>query len=165
MEIGEVVAVHGIKGEIKIYPWTDLPTDLNHVKQLFSQGGREKYEVKAHDHGRMILCKISGVDNPEQARLFVGKTLFANRNDLPQKKGHFYLADIVGLSVIHADSGEVIGTVSKVEQMPANDIYYVLLPNGETRLIPAVKEFVTEINIDAGYIKLRPIAGMLADED
>ncbi len=165
LEIGEVVAVHGIKGELKIYPWTDSPDSLDRVKLLYSNGGKTKYEVKAHAHGRMILCKIAGIDNPEQARAFVGRTLFADRADLKQKEGSFYLVDLVGLKVVHSDTGEDIGSVCSVEQMPANDVMFVNLANGETRLIPVVKEFVTEINVEAGYIKLRPIAGMLADED
>lgn len=166
LEVGEIVSVHGIRGEVKLYPWTDSPKTLNGVKKLYyGADGTGEIKVSAHDHGRMILCRIEGVSSPEQARRLVGRKLFASRHDMPKPKSGFYLGDLPGLSVLDADTGEQLGEVAEAEQLPANDVYTIKLKNGELRLIPAVKEFVTEVNIEGGYIKLRPIKGMLSDED
>ena len=166
LEIGEVVAVHGIKGEFKIYPWTDSPKALNGVKTLyFDASGSSSAEIFAHDHGRMILCKAKGTDTPEQARRLVGQVLYAARKDISLPKGAVFLADTVGLAVRHADTGELIGTVIRAERMLANDVYYIELPGGEVRMVPAVKEYVTGIDLERNELYLRPIKGMLSDED
>lgn len=166
LEVGEIVTVHGLRGEMKLYPWTDQPSTLNHVKTLYTgPDGSGPLHVRVHDHGRMALCKAEGVDTPEQARRYVGKVLYAARQDIPLAEGRVFLADLPGLRVLHDETGEELGIIVAADASPANDIYTIRLKDGRECLIPAVREFVREIDLAGGYIRLRPIRGMLSDED
>ena len=124
LEVGEIVTVHGLRGEMKLYPWTDQPSTLNHVK-----------------------------------------TLYTGRQDIPLAEGRVFLADLPGLRVLHDETGEELGIIVAADASPANDIYTIRLKDGRECLIPAVREFVREIDLAGGYIRLRPIGGMLSDED
>lgn len=164
-EVGEIVAVHGVRGEVRVYPWTDSPSSLNSVKTLyFDEEGIKSVKASARDHGRMILCKIEGVNSPEEARKLVGKVLFCAREDIKLPEGGFFLADLPGLDVLDFDTGLSLGTVAEANVMPSGLLYSIKLPSGEIRLVPGVKEFVAEVNPEGGYIKLKPIKGLLYED-
>ena len=83
------------------------------------------------------------------------------RDDIELEEGVVFIADLVGLPVL-ADGVE-IGKITEVLTPPGNDVYVV---KGEHEyMIPAVKEFVEELNPDAGYVKVRLIEGMRTDAD
>ena len=88
-----------------------------------------------------------------------GQTVYARRKDFHLGKGEYFLADLIGLSVIDADTQKVYGTLSETINRGASDIYVVETPNGE-RMIPAVAEFIDHVDIEKG-IFVRPIEGML----
>ena len=84
------------------------------------------------------------------------------RADVELEEGTVFIADLIGLPVL-AD-GEEIGRITDVLTPPGNDVY-VIRKNGQEILIPVVKEFVEEVNVDEGYVKVRLIEGMLPDAD
>ena len=86
-------------------------------------------------------------------------TVYADRDDFELEDGEFFLTDIIGLDVIDSESGKVYGRVSDIINRGASDIYVVETPVGE-RMIPAVDEFIVEIDINCG-VKVRTIEGLL----
>ena len=88
-----------------------------------------------------------------------GKVVFADRDDISIDEDSFFIADIIGLSVIDFESGEKIGTLSDVLNLGASDLYEIKTENGQ-KLIPAVPEFVKEVDLERGiFVSL--IEGML----
>ena len=85
--------------------------------------------------------------------------LYADRNEFDLEDGEYFLTDIIGLDVIDSENGKVYGKVTDVINRGASDIYVVDTPNGE-RMIPAVDEFIVEIDMNSG-IKVRTIEGLL----
>lgn len=155
LEAGEIVNTHGIKGEVKILPWCDGPEFLKAFKTLYIDG--KSYKVEASRvHKTMLLCKLQGVDDVSVAQTYKGKTVKIDRDSAPIAEGRVFIADLIGLPV-YAE-GEEIGKLTDVLTGPANDVYIV---KGEKEyMIPAVSEFLEDVNVDGGYIKVKLLEGM-----
>ena len=155
---GQIVNTHGLKGYVKIQPWADDPADLLDFDRFFIDG--REYEVEqASLQKSMVLLKLAGVDTIDEAAKLRNKELLIAREDVELEEGVVFIADLIGLSVL-ADGVE-IGKITEVLTPPGNDVYVV---KGEREyLIPAVKEFVEELNPEAGFVRVHLIEGMESD--
>lgn len=169
LEAGEIVSVHGVNGELKVYPSTDTAKDFCRLKTLyFDEDGNSPVKVKgARVQKNMALVAFEGISDVDSARKYIGRRLFLNRDDMHLPKGSFFIADLIGARVLDADTGECYGELTDVTSPAGRDVYHIRLENGEERMIPAVKEFVTDISVtqEGATVKIRPIAGLLYDED
>ena len=155
---GQIVNTHGLKGYVKIQPWADDPADLLDFDRFFIAG--REYEVEqASLQKSMVLLKLAGVDTIDEAAKLRNKELLIAREDVELEEGVVFIADLIGLTVL-ADGVE-IGKITEVLTPPGNDVYVV---KGEREyLIPAVKEFVEELNPEAGFVRVHLIEGMESD--
>lgn len=161
LETGEIVSTHGIRGEVKILPWADAPDFLLQFKTLYLNG--KPYEVEsARVHKTCVLAKLRGIDTPEKAILLRGQTVSVDRAGLQLPEGTVFIADLIGCRVLDDDGAE-IGKIMDVLTMPSSDVYVI---EGEKRyMIPSVKEFVREINVAEGFVRVHLIEGMATDEN
>ena len=160
VEAGEIVGTHGIRGEVKIMPWCDGPDFLKAFHSFYIEGTPYKVEA-ARVHKNMLLCKLQGVDDVSIAQTFKNKVVKIDRDSAPVAKGRVFIADLIGLPV-YAE-GEEIGTLKDVYSGPANDVYIV--KGKREYMIPAVSEFLEDVNPDEGYIKVKLLEGMATDEN
>jgi 16S rRNA processing protein RimM len=159
LEAGEIVSTHGIQGEIKILPWADGPEFLLKFKEFYIEG--KAYAVQsARIHKTCVLAKVQGIDDPETATLLRGKTISIDREKVKLPKGTVFIADLIGCTVL-TEEGEEIGKIKDVLTLPASDVYVIKGKN--SYMIPAVKEFVKEINVDEGYVRVHLIEGFETD--
>lgn len=157
LEAGEIVTTHGVRGEMKVLPWTDGPEFLMEFNRIFIDGVEYKVE-SCRIQKSCNLLKLSGVDTMEAAQAMRGKTVHVSRNDTDPDV--IFAAELIGVSVL-AD-GQNIGAVTDVLDYPGNKVYVV---RGEHEyMIPAVKTFVLSTDIDAGVMEVRLIEGMRTDE-
>ncbi len=161
LECGRIINVHGTAGAVKAESWCDSPEVLASLSVLYiAEGGtfRPVSVAKASVQKRFELFRLEGVDDADKAEAMRGTVLYADRADVPLPEGSFFIADLIGLPVVDADTGTAYGTVSEVFNAGASDIYTVATPDGD-RMIPAVPEFV--IRIEPGSaVYVRPIEGM-----
>ena len=109
----------------------------------------------------MVLLKLSGVDDIDQAAKLRNKELSICRDDIELEDGVVFIADLIGLPVL-ADGVE-IGKITEVLTPPGNDVYVV---KGEHEyMIPAVQEFIETLNPEDGCIRVKLIEGMQTDAD
>ena len=160
LEAGEIVGTHGIRGEVKIMPWCDGPDFLKAFHSFYIEGTPYKVEA-ARVHKNMLLCKLQGVDDVSIAQTFKNKVVKIDRDSAPVAKGRVFIADLIGLPV-YAE-GEEIGTLKDVYSGPANDVYIV--KGKREYMIPAVSEFLEDVNPDEGYIKVKLLERMATDEN
>ncbi len=160
LEAGEIVGTHGIRGEVKIMPWCDGPDFLKAFHTFYIEGTPFKVEA-ARVHKNMLLCKLQGVDDVSTAQTFKNKVVRIDRDSAPVAKGRVFIADLIGLPV-YAE-GEEIGTLKDVYSGPANDVY--IIKGKREYMIPAVSEFLEDVNPDEGYIKVKLLEGMATDEN
>lgn len=159
LEAGQIVSTHGVQGEVKILPWCDGPEFLQEFDTFYVDGTAYAVE-KSRVHKNMLLCKLRGIDDMSAAQTMKNKTVSIDRNAASIPEGRVFISDLIGLPVF-AD-GQEIGTLKDVYTGPANDVYIV---KGQREyMIPAVSEFLEDVNIDEGYIKVRLLEGMATDE-
>jgi len=157
LEAGEIVSTHGVRGDVKVYPWGDGPEFLMDFDRVRIDG--KQYTVDSCRIQKTCnLVKLHGIDTVESAQMLRGKTVEVYREDAPADT--IYVAELLGISVI-AD-GQVIGKIADVLDYPGNKVYVV---KGEyTYMIPAVSAFVISTDLDAGAMQVRIIEGMRTDE-
>ncbi|MBR2479109.1 MAG: 16S rRNA processing protein RimM [Clostridia bacterium] len=161
LECGMIINTHGIAGAVKLEPWCDSPEVLASLPCVYFKKGEVYSEVKilkASVFKRFVIATLEGVNDIDAASALREKVVFAAREDLPLEEGDNFIADLIGLPVIDAESGRVYGTLSGVINNGATDIYEIETPSGQ-RLMPAVDEFVRSIDDEKG-IFITPIEGM-----
>ena len=158
LEAGQIVSTHGIAGEVKILPWCDGPEFLKEFDTFYIEGTAYPVE-QARVHKNMLLCKLSGVNDMNAAQVMKNKVVCIDRDDARIPEGRVFISDLIGLPV-YAD-GQEIGVLKDVYTGPANDVYIV---KGEREyMIPAVSEFLEDVNVDEGYVRVRLIEGMAVE--
>lgn len=161
LECGKIINTHGVAGAVKIDPWCDSPEVLAELDTVyFLIGGAYKpvKVLKSSVFKRFVLATLEGVKSIDDAEALRNNVIYAAREDLPLEEGDNFITDLIGLSVIDANSGQVYGTLTGVINNGASDIYEIDTPTGQ-RLMPAVAEFVAEIDLEKG-IFVTPIEGM-----
>ena len=162
IECGKIINTHGCKGGLKVEPWCNSAEDFTALKALYikSKGELEKHTVaKASIFKQFVILELKDVDDMDKAITLKNVILYADRDDFALEEGEYFLTDIIGLDVIDADNGKVYGKVSDIINRGASDIYVVSTPNGE-RMIPAVDEFIIDIDVSKG-VMVRTIEGLL----
>ena len=164
LECAKIINTHGTNGAVKLENRCDTPQVLASLKKVYLKNGvsyAEKKVVSASVFKEFVIMTLDGVSDMDAAMLLRNRLLYASRDDLPLPDGAFFLADIEGLPVTDAVSGKVYGTLREVINRGASDIYVIDTKGGE-RMMPAVKEFVKEVDTEKG-IFVTPILGMLED--
>ena len=142
---GQIVNTHGLKGYVKVMPWADSPDVLTDFDRFFIDGKEYAVEYAAVQKS-MVLLKLKGVDTIDDAAKLRDKEICLSREDTDLEEGTVFIADLIGLPVL-ADGAE-IGKITEVLTPPGNDVYVV--KGRHEYLIPVVKEFVEEVNTEAG---------------
>lgn len=160
LEIGQIVAVHGIKGEVKVMPWCDSPQFLCGFKTLYSKDGAVKYKIEnARVHKNMALLKLEGVDSPEAAHALRSKILYMDRADAKLPEGSYFIADLIGLFV-YDEQKKLYGKIRDVIKTGANDVYEIENDNKKLYYIPAIPSVVLSTDIEEGKMIIYPMEGL-----
>ncbi|MBN2009467.1 16S rRNA processing protein RimM [candidate division KSB1 bacterium] len=161
--IGEVLNAHGIRGDIIIKPWTDDPDQFDELAEVYITNRDELKQFtieKVRITQKKIIVKFRGIDNRNAAEQLRGALLQRQRSELRAlAEDEYFIFDLIGLDV-KSTSGETIGSITDVMEMPAHDVYVVQQGSREV-LIPAVKSIVKSIDLDAGKIIIDPIDGLI----
>ena len=165
LEIGRVVGTHGVRGMIRIQPWSDDGNFLTEFSKFYLQNGKTKLEMsKITPHGNVVLAAVKGVGSIEEAEKLRGQVLYIKRDDAKLPQGRYFVSEIIGAKVFDADSGALLGTLSDVSSTGANDVWHI--KRGEKEyLVPAIPDVIDDVDINADIIKIKPLKGIFDDED
>ncbi len=161
LEIGKIVAVQGLKGEVRVQYYCDSAEVICGFERLFL--GKEKQELalaRAYPHKTLVILKFKNIDTIEQAKPLVGKMLYMNREDAELEQGVYFIQDIIGLEVRNADTSEVYGKVEEIYQNGAADVYSIRTEDGRQLMFPSIPQVLIKTDIDGGYILIRPLDGL-----
>ncbi len=159
LEAGKIVTTHGVRGEVKIMPYTDVPELLCEFDRLFI--GKDKSELyieRARVAKNMVIAKIEGIDTVEAAEKYRNKVLFMHRDDLELDEDTYFIQDLIDMEVKDADSGFVYGKITDVLQNGANDVY--VIKGDREYLVPAIPDVVISTDIDSNIMQIRPLDGL-----
>ena len=105
-----------------------------------------------------FVAELEGVSDIESAIRLKNKLVYIDRGDIMLDEGEYFIQDLMGIRAINDATGEVLGKLTDVLTLPANDVFVV---TGEREiLIPVVPEFVKEVNLTEGFVRVRLIEGM-----
>lgn len=167
LEGGRICTSHGVKGLVKVEHLCDSARVMLGVKKIYfpkKDGSFEQRAVRSCSvMGQFLLMGIEGIDSREDAIAYRGRSFYVDRADIPISKGAMFIADMIGLPVIHHESGQSLGEIADISEVAGRRIYTVRYM-GRDVLIPDVPEFIKEINEERGMSVL-PIPGLFDEAD
>ncbi len=154
--MGRIVAPYGIKGWIRIQPFTQEQRGLlDYPRWLIGQEGawQTRPVEAAKVHGAAVVAKLEGIAGREQAAALQGMRIAVAREDFPQPaENEFYWDDLVGLKVVNAD-GVALGNVTRVFETGANDVLVLEdEASRQERLLPFIAAVIRQVDIAGGSI-------------
>lgn len=160
IEVGQIVGVHGIAGEVKIQHWCDEAEVFLNLQQVWFNGAWHKL-LSPRQHKNIILAKLEGVNDRNAAESLRFCVLEAERNQLPPlPEGRYYICDLIGLHV-STDKGRDLGTLSDVLETGSNQVYEVTDTNKKKYYLPVIDSVVLETNLEAGVLKVHLLEGLI----
>jgi len=161
IKIGRIVNAVALRGEVKVYNYSGYKERYEELSRIIVED--KEFEIeKVRYQQHMVILKLAGVNDRNAAEAMKNKDVYITEDDLLElPEDTFYIRDLIGLSVIDETTGETIGKLKDVLQPSAQDIYVVKRKEGSDVLIPVVSEFVKEVNVAEGFVKVHLIEGML----
>ena len=158
IEAGEIVTTHGVRGEVKVLTWLDSPELLCEFERCRIDG--KEYSMESVRVQKTCnLVKLEGVDTMEAAQAMRGKIIELYREDIDDEV--IFAAELIGVEVFAED--KCIGKIKEVLDYPGNSVYVV---KGEHEyMIPAVKAFILDTDMENNRMQVKLIEGMRSDED
>lgn len=162
--IGQIVNVHGIKGEVKIYPYTDDVDSLaKKLKMVYlDEHMKESYNVSCRVQKGMLLAKLSTIDTVEKAENLRKKYVYISEEDLDTlEEDSYYVKDLIGLEIYNIEDNKLIGTLDYVFNTGANDVYEVTTTDNKKVYLPAIKQVIKKVDIKARKIYVELMEGLI----
>ena len=165
LECGKVINKRGISGELKLECYCDSPSSLFGAKKVYGdKDGKIEYKVNSiKEYKGFLYIKLEGITSAELADSLRGKVLFASREDIDVEEDSYFIADLIGLDVVDANSGKVYGKVKDVINYGASDIY-VIKDGSNEFMMPAVSDMIVEVILD-DKILVNPVAGIFDEAE
>ena len=158
IEAGEIVNVHGLRGEVKVLCWLDDPEMLCEFDRCRIRG-KEYTMEQVRVQKTCNLVKLEGIDTVEEAQKLRGKTVELFREDIDEEV--IFAAELIGMEVY--TNGEKIGKITEVLSYPGNSVYVV---KGQYEyMIPAVSQFILDTDMEANTMQVKLLEGMRSDEN
>jgi 16S rRNA processing protein RimM len=155
VRVARIGAAHGIRGEVKLWPFTQEPMAVADYGPLETEDGARRFEIESLRPGKnFLVARIAGIANREAAEKLCNLDLFVARERLPpiEEADTFYHADLVGLSVVDED-GAALGTLTAIHNFGAGDVLEIAPESGgETLMVPFTDANVPTIDVRAKQI-------------
>ena len=164
LEIGQIVNTFGIKGMVKVKPFTDDIRRFDELKTVYVEknGNQTEYEIEeVKYHKDMVLIKFKGIDKVEQAEMLRNSYLTVSRDSVEKlEEGRYYIVDLLGLEV-YTDEQILLGTLEDIFNTGSNDIYVVKNKQGKQILLPAIQDVIKQIDIENKKIIVHLLPGLI----
>lgn len=170
LRIGKIISLHGIKGEVKVFPTTDDIKRFDYLKKFYIVDSEDaddttfsKMNIYEKESVKYIkntcILKIKGYEKIEDSSKFIGKNIYVERSDaIKLNTNEFYIVDLIGLKC-YKDQ-EYIGVVNDIMKTKANSILVVEY-NGKEILIPMVSDFIKQIDIKESLVRIKSLEGLI----
>lgn len=164
LEIGQIVNTFGIKGQVKVNPFTDDIRRFDELKEIYVEKKHELklFQIEKVNYSKnMVILKLKGIETPEQAETLRNSYLKIDRkNEKKLPEGTYYIADLIGLDV-YTDENKLLGKLDYIYNTGSSDIYVVKDEQGKETLLPAIKEVLKQVDLDNKKIIVHIIEGLI----
>lgn len=167
LSVGKVANTHGVRGELKIFPFTDFP-EVRFAKGkellLISPENGKALKVKivsAREQKTVYIVKLEGYENINEVEKYKGWEVKVPKEEAVEAEDNaYYFHEIIGCAVLSED-GEELGTVTDILTPGANDVWVVKRKGGKELLIPFIESVVKEVNIADKTVRIEVMEGLL----
>lgn len=164
LQVGIISSTHGVCGEVKVFPTTDDAKRFKRLKEVILDTGKENLVLEIEGvkfFKQFAILKFKGYDNINDIEKYRGKSLYVTReNAVRLKKDEYFIADLLGIKVQNED-GSDLGVLKDVIETGANDVYQIQMTDGRELLLPAIKQCVLEVDVEAGFMRVHVLEGLL----
>lgn len=164
LEIGQIVNTNGLKGYLKVKPFTDDITRFEELETVYIQKGKELIEFIIQDvkySKNMVLLKLEGIDDIDEAQKYRNYYIKINReNAVELKENSYFIVDIIG-SEVFTDEDRYLGKVVDVFPTGSNDVYTVKADDGKEILLPAIEEVIKNVDTKNKKIIVHLLEGLI----
>ena len=164
LEIGQIVNTFGIKGQVKIVPFTDDITRFDELKEIYVEKKNELklFQIEQVNYKKnMVILKLKGIETVEEAEKLRNCYLKIDRKDAKKlPKDTYFIVDLLGLDV-YTDEGKLLGKVDDIYNAGSSDIYVVKDELGKQILLPAIKDVLKEVDLENQKIIVHLIKGLV----
>ncbi len=166
-QVGVIASTHGLKGEVNVFPTTEDPMRFKKLKKVILDTGREgKKEVTIENvrfGNKFVIVKFKEFNDISEVERFKSRELIVPREDaIKLEPGEYYLGDLEGMKIVD-EEGTELGTLLKVIQTGANDVYEMQRaedPDADTVMIPGIKDCVKDIDIENKVMTIHVMDGL-----
>ena len=159
IRVARIGAAHGIRGEVKLWSFTEDPMAVASYGPLETEDGARRFEIEAARPGKdFLVARIAGIEDRNAAEKLRNIDLFVPRGRLPpiEEADTFYHADLVGLEAV-SEAGVALGAVIAIHNFGAGDLIEIEpASGGEPLLLPFNETTVPTIDLKAGRIVVVP---------
>lgn len=163
-EVGQIVNTFGVKGMLKVKPFTDDVERFEELEKVYICKKEKLEEVEIEEvkyHKDMVLLKVKGIDNINEAEKVKGLYLKIDRKNAKKlPKDTYFIADLLGLEV-YTDKGEFLGKVDDIFRTGANDVYVVKNETGKQLLLPGIPDVIKQIDLEKEKIIVHLLKGLV----
>ena len=164
LQVGIISSTHGVRGEVKVFPTTDDVNRFKRLKEVILDTGKETRILEIEGvkfFKQFAILKFKGIDDINEIEKYRGCSLFVTReNAVKLKKDEYFIADLLGIQV-QDENGDELGILKDVIETGANDVYQIRMTDGRELLLPAIRQCVLEVNVEAGFMKVHVLEGLL----
>lgn len=164
LRVGIIASTHGIRGEVKVFPTTDDARRFGKMKSVVLDTGKEELELEIEGvkyFKQFAILKFKGIDNINDIEKYKGKELYVMRQNAQKLgKDEYFIADLIGMEVSE-DSGRKLGILKDVIETGANDVYVVEMEEKKELLIPAIRQCILEVDVEARVMTVHLLEGLL----
>lgn len=163
LEIGKIVNTHGLRGEVKVVPWTDSVEDFEYISSVYIKIKNEykKLTISSVKYQKNnVIVKFKEYSDINEILPYKNFVLYAERDELGElPEGVYYIVDLIGLEV-YTESGEFVGKIADVFNAGASDIYDVKREGKKNLLLPVIDEVVKNVDIKGGKVTVHIMEGL-----
>jgi len=164
LEVARVTGTHGVRGMVRLENLTDSTDVLSSIRTVYRKrdGVYSPLHIeRASEYKGALLTAFREITALEDAIPMKGEYLFALREDIPTEEGAVFIADMIGLDVID-EANTAVGRLKEVITPAGRQVYIIEKPDGTTFMMPAVPEFVLEVETEGDFphIRVHLIDGM-----
>lgn len=164
LELGQIVNTFGIRGQVKVKPFTDDIKKFDTFKEIFveKKNQLQLFQIEKVNYSKgMVILKLKGIETPEQAETLRNCYIKMDRKKAKKlPEGTYYIADLIGLDV-YSDEDELLGKVDYIYNTGSSDIYVVKNDEGKEILLPAIKDVLKQVDLENKKIIVHIIEGLI----
>ncbi len=168
IHIGKIVNAVGLKGEVKVYSYSENLDRFETIDRIFIKDKESDHYEEIGIEGVRYkaltpILKLSGVSDRNSSEALKGVDIYMSEEDLEDlEEGVFYVKDMIGMDVI-SDKGLILGKLKDIITNTPQKLYVVERTGKKDILIPGVDEFILNIDMHEKKIEVKVIEGLYED--